>query len=121
MSPTARRPRLDTWLVDRGLVESRAKASALVMAGRVRVGGVPVTKPGTGVAPDAVVELVPGPEHVGRGAVKLAAALDSLAVDPEGRLAVDVGASTGGFTEVLLERGSWRRRSWSCPRPTSTA
>ena len=108
MSGAKRRARLDTWLVERGLVESRAKASAVVMAGRVRVAGVPVTKPGTAVAAEAEVELLPGPAHVGRGAVKLGVALDTLGVDPSGRVAVDVGASTGGFTEVLLERGASR-------------
>jgi len=103
-----RRPRLDTWLVEAGLVESREKAQALVMAGRVRIEGATAPKPGTAVAPGASVEVVPGPEHVGRGALKLAGALDRLAIDPGGRLAVDVGASTGGFTETLLERGARR-------------
>ena len=103
-----RRPRLDTWLVEAGLVESREKAQALVMAGRVRIGGAAAPKPGTAVAPGASVEVVPGPEHVGRGALKLAGALDLLAIDPSGRLAVDVGASTGGFTQTLLERGARR-------------
>ena len=103
-----RRPRLDTWLVEAGLVESREKAQALVMAGRVRIGGAAAAKPGTAVAPGLSVEVVPGPEHVGRGALKLAGALDLLAIDPSGRLAVDVGASTGGFTQTLLQRGARR-------------
>lgn len=100
--------RLDVWLVERGLAESRAKAQALIMAGRARIDGQPVTKAGAAVREDAVVELLPGPQHVGRGALKLAGALDVLAVNPAGRIAVDVGASTGGFTEVLLSRGALR-------------
>lgn len=100
--------RLDVWLVERGLVESREKAQALVMAGRVRVDGVPATKPGAPVREGANVELLPGPLHVGRGAVKLEGALDAFSVDPRGRIGVDVGASTGGFTETLLARGAVR-------------
>jgi 23S rRNA (cytidine1920-2'-O)/16S rRNA (cytidine1409-2'-O)-methyltransferase len=100
--------RLDVWMVEHGLAESREKAQALVMAGRVRVDGAPASKPGDAVANGAAVELIPGPQHVGRGAIKLAGALDVLRVDPTGRVAVDVGASTGGFTEMLLERGAVR-------------
>ena len=102
------RARLDVWLVERGLAPSREKAQALVMAGRVRVDGRSAAKPGTAVPAGAQVEVVPGPEHVGRGAPKLEGALDALGVDPAGRVAVDVGASTGGFTEVLLARGARR-------------
>jgi 23S rRNA (cytidine1920-2'-O)/16S rRNA (cytidine1409-2'-O)-methyltransferase len=102
------RERLDTWLVDHGLVESREKAQALVMAGRVRVDGQPETKPGSSVPDGANVLVVPGPEHVGRGALKLEGALDRFGVDPTGKVAVDVGASTGGFTEMLLARGAVR-------------
>jgi 23S rRNA (cytidine1920-2'-O)/16S rRNA (cytidine1409-2'-O)-methyltransferase len=102
------RARLDVWLVDHGLAESRQKAQALVMAGRVRVGGHPARKAGEAVPPDARIEVLPGPEHVGRGALKLAGALDAFGVDPAGRTAVDVGASTGGFTEILLARGAAR-------------
>jgi 23S rRNA (cytidine1920-2'-O)/16S rRNA (cytidine1409-2'-O)-methyltransferase len=94
--------------VEHGLAASREKAQALVMAGRVRVDGAPATKAGRAVRPDAAVEVLPGPEHVGRGAIKLAGALDALGIDPRGRLAVDVGASTGGFTETLLARGAIR-------------
>jgi 23S rRNA (cytidine1920-2'-O)/16S rRNA (cytidine1409-2'-O)-methyltransferase len=100
-------PRLDVWLVEHGLAESREKAQALVMAGRVRVDGAPA-KASDAVADGAAVELLPGPLHVGRGAVKLIGALDALRVDPAGQVAVDVGASTGGFTQVLLERGASR-------------
>jgi 23S rRNA (cytidine1920-2'-O)/16S rRNA (cytidine1409-2'-O)-methyltransferase len=78
------------------------------MAGRVRVGGHPARKAGEAVPPNARIEVVPGPEHVGRGALKLAGALEAFGVDPSGRTAVDVGASTGGFTEILLARGAAR-------------
>ncbi len=100
--------RLDVWLAEHGLAESREKAQALVMARRVRVDGAPVTKPGTRVREGASVSVEPGPAHVGRGALKLAGALDALGVDPGGKVAVDVGASTGGFTETLLARGALR-------------
>jgi 23S rRNA (cytidine1920-2'-O)/16S rRNA (cytidine1409-2'-O)-methyltransferase len=101
-------PRLDVWLVEHGLAESREKAQALVMAGRVRVDGAPVAKAGAGVREGSVVEVIPGPQHVSRGAVKLSGALDVFGVDPSGRVAVDIGASTGGFTETLLGRGAAR-------------
>jgi 23S rRNA (cytidine1920-2'-O)/16S rRNA (cytidine1409-2'-O)-methyltransferase len=100
--------RLDVWLTEHGLAESREKAQALVMAGRVRVDGAPASKPGTRVPSSASVEVSTGPAHVGRGALKLAGALDAFSLDPSGRVAVDVGASTGGFTETLLERGAAR-------------
>jgi 23S rRNA (cytidine1920-2'-O)/16S rRNA (cytidine1409-2'-O)-methyltransferase len=100
--------RLDVWLAENGLAESREKAQALVMAGRVRVDGAPASKPGTRVRANASVEVAPGPVHVGRGALKLAGALDAFSLDPAGRVAVDVGASTGGFTETLLARGAAR-------------
>jgi 23S rRNA (cytidine1920-2'-O)/16S rRNA (cytidine1409-2'-O)-methyltransferase len=106
--PAPRRRRLDAWLVERGLVESREKAQALIMAGRVRVGGLPAGKPGDPVRDDEAVEVLPGPEHVGRGALKLGGALAALGLDPAGCVAVDVGASTGGFTETLLARGARR-------------
>ncbi len=100
--------RLDVWLADHGLAESREKAQALVMAGRVRVDGQPAAKPGTRVREGQTVTVDAGPRHVGRGALKLEGALDALGVSPLGRVAVDVGASTGGFTEVLLARGAAR-------------
>jgi 23S rRNA (cytidine1920-2'-O)/16S rRNA (cytidine1409-2'-O)-methyltransferase len=102
------RTRLDLALVERGLAESREKAQALVMAGRVLVDGRPGMKPGASLSAEALVEVLPGPTHVGRGALKLAGALAAFDVDPAGRVAVDVGASTGGFTEVLLARGAMR-------------
>jgi len=100
--------RLDVWLADHGLAESREKAQALVMAGRVRVDGQPAAKPGTRLRDGQAVTVDAGPSHVGRGALKLAGALDAFGVDPAGRVAVDVGASTGGFSETLLARGAAR-------------
>jgi 23S rRNA (cytidine1920-2'-O)/16S rRNA (cytidine1409-2'-O)-methyltransferase len=96
------------WLVDQRLAPSREKAQALVMAGRVSVDGALVSKPGVAVRPGAAVEVLPGPAHVGRGALKLEGALEVFGIDPASRVAVDVGASTGGFTEVLLARGARR-------------
>jgi 23S rRNA (cytidine1920-2'-O)/16S rRNA (cytidine1409-2'-O)-methyltransferase len=101
------RLRLDRLLVDRGLAESRTRAEALILAGRVRVAGHGAVKPGTAVSPDAEVAIT-GPEFpwVSRGGVKLAAALDAFGLDPGGKVCLDVGASTGGFTDVLLARGA---------------
>lgn len=103
------RVRIDQLLVDRGLAESRTRAQALVMAGLVIAGGRKVDKPGTQVAADAAVELK-GQDHpwVSRGGLKLVEALDRFALDPAGKVAIDVGASTGGFTDVLLSRGAAR-------------
>jgi 23S rRNA (cytidine1920-2'-O)/16S rRNA (cytidine1409-2'-O)-methyltransferase len=100
--------RLDSSLVTRGLAPSREKAQGLVMAGQVRVNGVPVSKCGARVRPDSQVEVTAAGGPVGRGALKLAAALEAFSIDVEGRVGVDVGASTGGFTEVLLSRGATR-------------
>jgi len=101
--------RLDSLLVARGLAQSRERARALVLAGQVQVDGQPVTKAGTAVAETATV-TVREPDHpwVGRGGLKLAHALDVLAIDVSGKAALDVGASTGGFTDVLLARGAAR-------------
>ena len=99
--------RLDVTVVERELAASRERARALILAGQVRVDGQVVSKAGAPVAHDAVVELVtPDHPYVGRGGVKLAHALDAFAIDPQGRRALDVGASTGGFTDVLLRRGA---------------
>jgi 23S rRNA (cytidine1920-2'-O)/16S rRNA (cytidine1409-2'-O)-methyltransferase len=97
--------RLDTLLADRGLYESRSRAAAAVIAGDVRVSGRPARKPGELVAEDADVAVAEPPPFVSRGGIKLANALDAFGVDPAGRLALDVGASTGGFTDCLLKRG----------------
>jgi 23S rRNA (cytidine1920-2'-O)/16S rRNA (cytidine1409-2'-O)-methyltransferase len=98
--------RLDAELVRRGLVRSRALAVAAIEEGRVRVDGRAVAKPATRVGADAELAIDGEDRHVSRAALKLIAALDAFAVDPTGRLALDVGASTGGFTQVLLERGA---------------
>ena len=104
-----KKSRLDTLLVERGLVATRERARALILAGDVRVNGAPVTKAGTGVAADADVTLTtPDHPYVGRGGLKLAHALDTFGVAVEGRQALDIGASTGGFTDVLLQRGACR-------------
>ena len=99
--------RLDVALVDRGLAGSRERARALIMAGQVRVDGQVVSKAGTNVDVSAAIEL-DGPDHpyVSRGGVKLAHALDDFNINPSSRRALDVGASTGGFTDVLLRRGA---------------
>ncbi|MEA2494759.1 MAG: rRNA (cytidine1920-2-O)/16S rRNA (cytidine1409-2-O)-methyltransferase [Thermoleophilaceae bacterium] len=93
-------------MAERGLYESRSRAAAAVMAGTVRVGGEPARKPGQMVTDDDEITVDRGPDYVSRGGVKLANALDALAVPVEGRRALDVGASTGGFTDVLLQRGA---------------
>jgi 23S rRNA (cytidine1920-2'-O)/16S rRNA (cytidine1409-2'-O)-methyltransferase len=98
--------RLDTLLAERGLFESRSRAAAAVIAGDVRVEGRPAAKPGELVPEEADVAVAEKPPYVSRGGVKLANALDALAIDPSGRHALDVGASTGGFTDVLLQRGA---------------
>src|SRR6185503_10015961 len=99
--------RLDTLVVERGLAASRERARALILAGQVTVDGQVVAKAGAPVAAGARVELAtPDHPYVGRGGVKLAHALDTFGIDPKGRRALDVGASTGGFTDVLLRRGA---------------
>lgn len=98
------RKRLDVLLVERGLAENRAKAQALVMAGRVRGH----SKAGEQVEETASLEVLAGPRYVSRAGFKLARALDRFGVDPAGLDCLDLGASTGGFTEVLLERGAAR-------------
>jgi 23S rRNA (cytidine1920-2'-O)/16S rRNA (cytidine1409-2'-O)-methyltransferase len=103
-----RRSRLDAELVRRGLARSRDHAVTLIAEGRVTVSGQAATKPATGVEPDTPVVVRTDPDEpswVSRGAHKLIGALDALAVPVEGRRALDAGASTGGFTEVLLRRG----------------
>jgi 23S rRNA (cytidine1920-2'-O)/16S rRNA (cytidine1409-2'-O)-methyltransferase len=99
------RQRLDVLLVARGLAPTRAKAQALVLAGRVASEGRRIDKPGTLVDVNTPLDVEPGRRFVGRGAEKLGPALERFGVTVVGRLALDVGASTGGFTQVLLERG----------------
>jgi 23S rRNA (cytidine1920-2'-O)/16S rRNA (cytidine1409-2'-O)-methyltransferase len=101
--------RLDAALVARGLAASRERARGLILAGKVRVNGGVVSKAGTPVTPDANLTLIePDHPYVSRGGVKLAHALDVFGIEVTDRLALDVGASTGGFTDVLLRRGAPR-------------
>ncbi len=106
MRPKHARIRLDTLLVERGLVESREKGRRLLMAGEVRVNGQLADKPGTLVAADAAIEIKAGPRFASRGGDKLDAALESFQVNVAGWVCADVGASTGGFTDCLLKRGA---------------
>ena len=100
--------RLDTLLAERGLFESRSRAAAAVMAGEVTIGadGERADKPGQMVADDVELTVAERPRFVSRGGVKLANALDAFGIDPAGRRCMDVGASTGGFTDCLLQRGA---------------
>lgn len=98
--------RLDAALASRGLARSRTHGASLVAAGAVTVDGVPVVKAAHRVADDARLEVAASDHYVSRAAHKLIAALDGFGIDPAGRIALDAGASTGGFTQVLLERGA---------------
>ncbi len=111
MTVAAMRPgksRIDQLLVERGLVESREKAQALILAGHVLVNGQKIHKPGHSVATDIAVEVLERMPYVSRGGYKLAGALDHFQVDVTGFTCLDVGASTGGFTDCLLQRGAAR-------------
>jgi 23S rRNA (cytidine1920-2'-O)/16S rRNA (cytidine1409-2'-O)-methyltransferase len=98
--------RLDVLLVERGLAESRAKAQAMIMAGQVRVAGQVSLKPGTTIPADSAVTVDSGPRFVSRGGEKLDAALEAFDIAVSGLICADVGASTGGFTDCLLQRGA---------------
>jgi 23S rRNA (cytidine1920-2'-O)/16S rRNA (cytidine1409-2'-O)-methyltransferase len=98
--------RLDVLLTERGLAESRAKAQALIMAGQVRVDGQVALKPATAIDTKSALEVDTGPRFVSRGGEKLDAALEAFAIDVRGRICADVGASTGGFTDCMLQRGA---------------
>jgi 23S rRNA (cytidine1920-2'-O)/16S rRNA (cytidine1409-2'-O)-methyltransferase len=106
------RVRLDQLIVDRGLAESRSRAQALLLGGKVRTGTGDAArldrKPGDLVDPDVPIEIEAPEPYVSRGGHKLAAALDAFGIDPAGRACLDAGASTGGFTDVLLQRGARR-------------
>jgi 23S rRNA (cytidine1920-2'-O)/16S rRNA (cytidine1409-2'-O)-methyltransferase len=101
-------PRLDVLVAQSGLAESRERAQALILAGKVRVAGETVRSPARSVAEDASIDVDADPGYASRGALKLGPALDRFAVDPAGRVCADIGASTGGFTDVLLRRGAAR-------------
>jgi len=98
--------RIDQALVARGLCPSREQAQRLILAGDVRIGTRVAAKPSEKVAPDAVIELREKPRFVSRGGLKLEAALEAFSIDVTGAVALDVGASTGGFTDCLLQRGA---------------
>jgi 23S rRNA (cytidine1920-2'-O)/16S rRNA (cytidine1409-2'-O)-methyltransferase len=102
------RERLDKLLVQRGLAESREQAQRMIMAGWVLVEDRPATKPGHRVPVDATIRVKEQLPYVSRGGVKLAAALDAFGIEPKGWVCADIGASTGGFTDVLLQRGAAR-------------
>jgi len=98
--------RLDVLLTEKGLAESRSKAQSLIMAGKVRINGQVVTKAGTPTLPNVKITVQEDLPYVSRGGTKLTAALDAFNVDPHSATCADVGASTGGFTDVLLQRGA---------------
>jgi 23S rRNA (cytidine1920-2'-O)/16S rRNA (cytidine1409-2'-O)-methyltransferase len=101
-----KKSRLDSLLVERGSFSSREQARRAIMAGEVRVGDHTITKSSELVAPDASIAIAPRPQFASRGALKLAGALDFFRVDVRGKVALDIGASTGGFTDCLLQRGA---------------
>src|SRR5690242_15134509 len=106
-----KKERLDVAMVRLGLAQSRERARAIIMAGQVYVGDRLVDKPGTLIPPDAqcrVAEVTPELKYVSRGGLKLEKALDTFQLDPQDRVVIDVGSSTGGFTQCLLERGATR-------------
>jgi len=105
---SAENRRLDLALVDRRLVESREKAQALILAGKVKVNGQRADKPGRSVSGDARIELEQPLQYVSRGGIKLEAALRAFAIPVENRVCIDIGASTGGFTDCLLQHGAAR-------------
>jgi len=98
--------RLDVLVARNGFAESRERAQALIIAGKVRVAGETVRRPDRAVADDAPISVESDPGYASRGALKLGPALDRFGVDPAGRTCADIGASTGGFTDVLLRRGA---------------
>jgi len=100
--------RADVLLVTRGLCESREMAKRLILAGEVRSGDKVIDKPGTKLPDDIALEVRERPKYVGRGGLKLEAALDAFRIDPAGLVCLDIGASTGGFTDCLLQRGAVR-------------
>ena len=100
--------RLDQLLVERALADSREQAKRLILAGEVTVDGVANPKPGQKVPDDAVIHIKEKPRFVGRGGLKLESALERFAIDVTGRVGIDIGASTGGFTDCLLQRGALR-------------
>jgi 23S rRNA (cytidine1920-2'-O)/16S rRNA (cytidine1409-2'-O)-methyltransferase len=108
-APKTQKKRLDLLLVERGLADSRQKAQAMILAGEVRVASQRADKPGTMIPQDATIELTGGaPRYVSRGGMKLEGALEDFGVHPEGKVCLDAGSSTGGFTDCLLQHGAAR-------------
>jgi 23S rRNA (cytidine1920-2'-O)/16S rRNA (cytidine1409-2'-O)-methyltransferase len=103
---TSKRIRLDKLLVDSGYFDSRQRAQRAILAGEILVAERVFDKPGSLVLPDAAIRVTAAERYVGRGGYKMEAALDSFGIDPSGRRCLDVGASTGGFTDCLLQRGA---------------
>jgi 23S rRNA (cytidine1920-2'-O)/16S rRNA (cytidine1409-2'-O)-methyltransferase len=109
MSPKIEKTRLDVLLVERGLAPSRERAQALLLAGNVRVNGKRMDKPGTRLAADARIELAgESLRYASRGGLKLEGALEDFAITPQGKICLDVGSSTGGFTDCLLQHSARR-------------
>ena len=115
MTNAGRKLRLDVALVERGLVDSREKAQALILAGKVLLDGQRADKPGRTVLPEARIEVEQPLKYVSRGGFKLEAALDHFGISVEGKVCLDVGTSTGGFTDCLLQRGATRVHALSTP------
>jgi len=105
------RERLDKVIKERGLIRSRSRAQRMIAAGRVTVDGKIVLRPGHPIDPEAQIEIVSHEPFVGRGGEKLAAALHTFDIDPRGKCCLDIGSSTGGFTDCLLQRGAARVHS----------
>ena len=107
--PKIAKKRLDLLLVERGMAESRAKAQAMILAGEVRVNGQREDKAGAAIPLDAAIEVIgEGPRYASRAGLKLEGALQEFGVDPSGRICLDAGSSTGGFTDCLLQHGAAR-------------
>jgi 23S rRNA (cytidine1920-2'-O)/16S rRNA (cytidine1409-2'-O)-methyltransferase len=98
--------RVDVLLVEKGLCESREQAKRLILAGEVRIGDRVIDKPGQKLAEDSALEVTEKPKFVGRGGIKLEGALEAFGIDPTGWVCIDVGSSTGGFTDCLLQHGA---------------
>ena len=107
--PKSEKKRLDVLVAERGLADSREKAQAMILAGEVRVNGERSEKAGAQIAGDARIEVVGGTaKYAGRGGLKLEGALEDFGIDPTGKICLDIGASTGGFTDCLLQHGALR-------------
>ena len=105
--PKAEKPRIDVLMVERGLAPSRERAQSMIMAGQVQIAGQRIDKPGTRISADSQVEIVGQPlRYASRGGLKLEGALEDFGVTPEGKICLDAGSSTGGFTDCLLQYGA---------------